>query len=115
MLYLVFVCPDIRSVTHDQSGGSWERLLTVVEHEWGGDGIVAKAKVVWNRESDAITIGNDTFDRKLGNTFVIKVEGALTAYQIGVADPGLSYELLLDYVKSRTKHFSWVQGVEIDD
>ncbi|TWT55151.1 hypothetical protein Pla22_28050 [Rubripirellula amarantea] len=102
LLYLVELVDrvDTSTVTTSSSHGTYHSTL---DHTWTTAHGDMQISLDWNRSSDVVTIGSDSYDRSVGMLFLARAnaDGTIATHQIRTEKPSPTQDEVLATIRQR--------------
>jgi len=73
LLYVIFITAAFQD-HGSSSSDDYGKYVTTLVRAWTTDTGTLSASVLWNRQTDVITVGGREFDRTKGNVFIVKID-----------------------------------------
>lgn len=108
LVYLMVICSGVKPGPTQGVGGGIEgnpMSNPKIYSEWETTSGTARVSLDWETHSDTISIGDEKFNRKNGNTFFIerKTDGRLVAQQCGNLGPAANFSQVAAKIREMLK------------
>jgi hypothetical protein len=114
LLYVLVVCPDFAASetgTGTRYGG---RANSYVAH-WGTSAGPVDVAVDWDKHTDMVTVGSQTFGRSTGSVFVVRRErsGTLSTTQLPSPSTDVRADQALRYIQERMSTDTLITAIRL--
>lgn len=116
LLYVLIVCPGVQELGMS-SGTDYGDYVTTLDHTWGTKTGAITVSIPWDRRTDTVTIGKQTFSREKGNIFVVRVEPnkELVGQQLTSLGPNASFHQVLEYICQQLPKDEFIRSLKLPD
>ena len=116
LIYILIVCPEIEqhgSSVNDDLG----TYVSTFDRTWvSSDGSI-EVSIKWDRRTDIIIAGKQTFDREKGNVFVVRAEARkpISIQQLTDLGPTADFQQLLEHVQRQLPNEQILKSLKLDN
>lgn len=114
LLYVLVVCPDLAASekgTETRYGGRMNSYIA----RWGTPAGPVAVAVDWDKHTDTVTVGGQTYRRSTGSVFVVKRErgGTLSPTQLPSPATDIGYDATLRYIQRQMSNDSIITAIRL--
>ena len=114
LLYVLVVCPDLAASekgTETRYGGRMNSYIA----RWGTSAGAVAVAVDWDKHTDTVTVGGQTFGRRTGSVFVVKRErgGTLSPTQLPSPATDIGYDEALRYIQRQMSNDAIITAIRL--
>jgi len=114
LLYVLIMTSCVQE--HGSSSESdYGEYFTRLSHTWNTEKGLLTVSIPWNRQTDIVTIGNQKFNRKQGNVFVVRVNSNEQIFGQQLANPAseIGFQKLLEYIQKQLPKDKLIASIKI--
>lgn len=115
LLFFVIFCPNMRPLG-SEGRSDYGRYVSSFNFTWKTETGPVSTSISWDRRRDTVSIAGRSFQRQLGNVFVIRREtdGGFVPQQLSTLGERADFLGVLQHVKSELPHDPVVAGLALN-
>ena len=114
LLYVLVVCPDLAASEKGTESQHAGRINSYISR-WGTSAGPVAVAVDWDKHTDTVTVGGQTFGRSTGSVFVVKRErgGTLSPTQLPSPAMDIGYDEALRYIQRQMSNDTIIAAIRL--